>query len=431
MAERHAPPSILIDAEHRVVHLSARAGRYLVHPGGEPTSELFQLVPDELSLELRTTVHAARSDRMATRGRGVDVRLDGAMRRVQVRAIPAEQDDLDGFVLVLFDEFAVPDGDPTGVVEPPAAVGVVELKSELDVTRRGLETIIDEYESGQEEMRASNEELQSSNEELRSTMEELETSKEELQSMNEELATLNQENRHKVEELAMLSSDLQNLLTSTDIATIFLDRQLRIVRFTPPVADIFNIVMGDRGRPLSDSTHRLRAADLPVDAQHVLDRLVPVEREIETGDGRWLLTRVLPYRSTEDRIDGVVITFVDITRRLRTEEALRTRERRHRLSLDATALGTWTWNSEDATGSIDERTREILHTRHDVTSLVHWLRSNLDDDAASRFEDLLTAGARARVSSRSPSTTLPSWSRSTCGPPSSPAAPNRPTGPAS
>lgn len=394
MAERYAPPSVLIDEEHRVVHLSATAGRYLLHPGGSPTSNLFELVPEELSLELRTTVHAARSQGVATRGRGVDVRLEGTLRRVHVRAIPSQDDEMLGFVLVLFDEAAVPDGEASDV-DTSGVVGVEELKSQLDLTRRRLQTIIDEYETGQEEMRASNEELQSSNEELRSTMEELETSKEELQSMNEELATLNQENRHKVDELAILSSDLQNLLTSTDIATIFLDRQLRIVRFTPPVSDIFNIVMGDRGRPLSDFTHRLGTADLIVDAEQVLERLVPVEREIETGDGRWLLTRVLPYRSTDDRIDGVVITFVDITRRLRTEEALRTSERRLRLSLDATAMGTWTWNPTDTSGTIDERTREILHASDDATSLVDWLVPRLDDKERARFEKLLSTTMRA------------------------------------
>jgi two-component system, chemotaxis family, CheB/CheR fusion protein len=147
-----------------------------------------------------------------------------------------------------------------------AGVRERELAAELELTRQRLQAILEEQETQQEELRASNEELQSANEELRSTLEELETSKEELQSMNEELQTVNQENRHKVEEFAQLSSDLQNLLASTDIATLFLDREMRILRFTPRAAELFNVRPADRGRPLSDLTNRLRYDGLRDDA---------------------------------------------------------------------------------------------------------------------------------------------------------------------
>jgi two-component system CheB/CheR fusion protein len=146
--------------------------------------------------------------------------------------------------------------------------------------RQRLQAMIEEYETTQEEMKAANEEMQSTNEELRSTMEELETSKEELQSMNEELQTVNQENRHKVDELSQLTSDLQNLLAATEIATLFLDRAMRILRFTPRVAELFNIRVTDRGRSILDLTHRLGYRQLREDAEAVLSRLVPVEREI-------------------------------------------------------------------------------------------------------------------------------------------------------
>ncbi len=198
-----------------------------------------------------------------------------------------------------------------------------ELETELNLTRQRLQSIIEEYESSREEMKASNEETQSANEELRSTMEELETSKEELQSINEELQALNQQNKLKVEELAQLSSDLQNLLTSTDIATLFLGRDLRILRFTPKLNDLFNILATDRGRPISDLTHRLGYPELNEDAESVLSRLIPIEREVQDETGRWYLVRLLPYRSADDYIGGVVITFVDINRRKRAEEQLR------------------------------------------------------------------------------------------------------------
>jgi len=326
--ERYAPPSLLISPDDKVLHLSANAGRYLIHPGGEPTANVFKLAREELRIELRSTVHAARKTGEPQTGRPVLVDFDGTRRRVAVLVRPALELE-EGFLLAIFDERPE---QPDGEHEAPVAEGgeatggrLREVEAERDLARQRLQATIEEYETSREEMRASNEELQSVNEELRSTLEELETSKEELQSMNEELQTVNQENRHKVEELAQLSGDLHNLLSATDIATLFLDRQLRILRFTPRVGELFNIRMTDRGRPLSDLSHRLSDGDgdLLDDARQVLKTLVPVERELHDERGRWYLTRVLPYRSADDRIEGVVITFVDITSRRRSEQELR------------------------------------------------------------------------------------------------------------
>jgi two-component system, chemotaxis family, CheB/CheR fusion protein len=230
------------------------------------------------------------------------------------------------------------DSHAAGAAEPkpaPSAAGhdpkrIAELESELNRSRQHLQTIIEAYESSQEEMKAANEEMQSTNEELRSTMEELETSKEELQSINEELQAVNQENRHKVEELSQLSSDLQNLLAATEIATLFLDRDLRILRFTPRLAELFNVRVTDRGRPISDLTRRLGYEQLTHDGESVLVKLIPIEREIRNAAGRWYLTRVMPYRSTDDRIEGIVITFVEITARKLAEAALRDSEEKYR-----------------------------------------------------------------------------------------------------
>ncbi len=332
MVERYAPPSVLVSPDDKVVHLSEHAGRYLVPPGGEPTMSVYKLVREELRLELRAGLHAARARREPQRSRPLGVRFDGTRRSVVLDVRPALEPRQEGFVLVIFDEH-----EPSHEPPPPSDEGedgedeaaargasrVREIEAELDLTRERLQGMLDDYEISQEEMRASNEELQSANEELRSTLEELETSKEELQSMNEELQTVIQENRHKVEELAQLSGDLQNLLTATDIATLFLDRGFRIMWFTPNVSEIFSVRATDRGRPISDLTHRLGYPELQEDAEEVLRRLMPVEREVEDDEGRWYLTRVLPYRSTEDRIEGVVITMVDITARKRAEEELR------------------------------------------------------------------------------------------------------------
>jgi two-component system CheB/CheR fusion protein len=339
MVERYAPPSLLISSDNKLVHLSEHAGRFLVHPGGEPTANIFKLVREELRIELRALIQTARERREICESLPIPVLFDGHPRPVVMHVGPAVDPDHDGFALVTFEERELHKQAPATAEDLATSdarlARMADLESELEISRQRLRAIIEEYETGQEEMKASNEELQSINEELRSTMEELETSKEELQSINEELQTVNQENRHKVEELAQLSSDLQNLLSTTGFATLFLDRGLRILRFTPKVSELFNLRMTDRGRPISDLTHRLVYAELRNDAETVLNSLTPIEREVRDNDGQWYLTRVLPYRA-EDRIEGVVITFVDITRRVNAENMLR--QSQERLTAELSAL---------------------------------------------------------------------------------------------
>jgi two-component system, chemotaxis family, CheB/CheR fusion protein len=333
MAERYAPPSILVNQDDNIVHVSQNAGRYLFRAGGEPTNNALKNVRQELRIELRATLHMSRESGQPARSSPIPTTIDGEERFVVLRARPAEDQDIRGFTLVIFDEVEAPEKS-AGSGEFSESATVRELDTELSLTKKRLHTVIEEYESGQEEMRATVEELQSANEELRSTMEELETSKEELQSMNEELSTVNQENRHKVEELSQLSSDLQNLLAATDIATLFLDRDLRILRFTPRISEIFSIRHSDRGRPLADLASRLGDHRLLEDATQVLANLVPVEHEIDSQDGRWYLVRVLPYRTPDDRIGGIVITFVDITKLKEIEDALRISDERYRLLME-------------------------------------------------------------------------------------------------
>jgi two-component system, chemotaxis family, CheB/CheR fusion protein len=384
LLERYGPPSVLLDGSNRVVQYSSEVGQYLSHPGGPPTNDVFQLVADDLRLEMRSVVYAARNEHCVVVSRPVTTMVEGTMQTVMIRVVPVADDDV---VLVMFEQVPGPSSERSSV-EPADDLG-----RQLEEANRRLESVIEQYEVSQEEMTASNEELQSTNEELRSTMEELETSKEELQSTNEELATLNQENRHKVEELAMLSSDLQNLLTATDIATIFLDRQLRIVRFTPPITQIFNIVHDDRGRPLTDFTNRLGGHQLAADAERVLDRLVPVEYEVRSDDDRWLLTRILPYRTSDDRIEGVVITFVDITRRWEAESSLRASERGLRMALDAAEMGTWWWNEASGASGGDARAYEILMASPDDVGFADVLAERLAEDERRRWWDYVSNGS--------------------------------------
>lgn len=326
---RIGPASMLVSPDDRVLHLSQNAARYLMHPSGEITANVTQLVRDELALELRSALHEARESPEPSRSPAV--LLPGSAIPVRVIAQASTTPGEEGFVLVTFspiEEQQHPVGAPStsGSTDDELAAErhlLTEAQIGRDLARQHLQAISERFETGQEELQASNEELQSANEELWSSLEELETSKEELQSMNEELQTVNQENRHKVEELAQLTNDLQNLLVATDIATLFLDRELRILRFTPRVTELFNVRPTDSGRPISDLTHRLVYGELAADAAQVLADLTPIERELVDESGRNYFCRLLAYRSTDDHIDGVVITFIDITTRKAAEDEVR------------------------------------------------------------------------------------------------------------
>lgn len=335
MVEKYAPPSMLVGADNLVLHLSKSVGRYLLRPEGEPTQKALEMVREELRPELQTALQEVRANRTSYDSRPIAVRFDTQTIPVVLRVRPALERGEEGCALVIFEEHERMSQAEEG--REPAwadAQEIAELKQALHRTQQLLDAITEEFESGKAVMRASDEERQSTTEELRSAMEELETSRQELQSINQELQSVNQKNRRKVDELDLLSSDLQNLLIATDIATLFLDRDLRILRFTPKLGDLFNVRGTDRGRPISDLTHRLGYDNLRRDAETVLGGLVPVERELQDDAGKWYLTRIHPYRDSDDRIDGVVVTFVDITDRKDAE--------RMRLELQARQQATAT-----------------------------------------------------------------------------------------
>lgn len=332
--ELYAPPSILVNAEYDIVHLSEHAGRYLQIAGGEPSYNLLKVARPELRMELRAALYQALQSRVAVYANGKSVGIDDRDEAVNiiVRPVINETAAGRGFLLVMFEraEMDAPGGEPAmqtvGLAEPIA----VQLEEELVRLKAQLRSTTEQYEVQTEELKASNEELQAINEELRSAAEELETGKEELQSVNEELTTVNQELKIKVEELSQSNNDFHNLINSTDIGTIFLDRTFGVNLFTPAAREIFNLIPADYGRPLSDITHHLADADLFRDAELVLQKLQPVGREVDTTDGRTFLMRISPYRTAEHRISGVILTFVNITARKRMEEQLRCSEERFR-----------------------------------------------------------------------------------------------------
>jgi two-component system CheB/CheR fusion protein len=329
LIDRIAAPSVLVDGDYNIMHLSESAGRYLHFSAGEPTMNLLRVVHPMLRLDLRAALFRATQGTGPVEISNVVFEVDGVAHQVDISVAPA-RDLAPELLLILFKRKEAP-----SEVIMPAAVsdpdGVVRrLEEELEHVNEHLRQTVEQHEAGTEELKASNEELQAVNEELRSATEELETSREELQSINEELTTVNQELKSKVDESARNNSDLQNLMSATNIATIFLDRDLCIKRFTPPSVGLFNLIPTDIGRPLSDLTPRLDYSTIGEDAQAVIDHLTVIERERPSYDGRWYLIRLLPYRTTDDHIGGVVLTFVDITQRRRAEDDLRASEDRYR-----------------------------------------------------------------------------------------------------
>ena len=317
LLEEFSPGSVLIDKDDNIVHLSERAERYLHLGGGEATLNLLRVVHPMLRIEVRAAIFRARQTQTPVTAGSIAVELLGERYSVDLHVRSAKELAPD-FLLVIFEEHGIESAEKI-VEAQPAEPLIRQLETELDHVKTHQRATVEEYESSLEELKASNEELQSINEELRSATEEVETSREELQSINEELSTVNQELKYKVEELGKANSDLQNLMASTDIATVFLDRQLRIQRYTPAAVGLFNLIPTDVGRPISDLSHRLEDYFIVNDAQRVLERLIPVERERRSRDGRWYIARFLPYRTPEDLISGVVLTFVDITERKKAE----------------------------------------------------------------------------------------------------------------
>jgi two-component system, chemotaxis family, CheB/CheR fusion protein len=312
--ERIAPPSVLVDAGHQILHMSPTAGRFILHSAGPFSGRLPAVVRPELRLDLKVALDRAFERSLPTMTLATPVALNGGRHRVAVHVLPVlVEEHSPSQTIVLFI-----DGGPIDVDElarldedelPPDELR--RLYAELKAAQEALVESRGEHESAIQDLRAANEELQSINEEYRSTSEELETSKEELQSMNEELQTVNAELKSKLESISTAHSDLQNLTAATEIGTLFLDTELRIRMFTPSVAYLFNITEGDVGRAITDFTHRLAYDGLEWDARSVLRDLAPIETEVKSRDAHWYMMRLRPYRTIENHINGVVLSFVD------------------------------------------------------------------------------------------------------------------------
>ncbi len=324
MAERvildhFSPAGVLVNDKYEIINFMGKTDKYLETPTGKASFNVLKMAREGLKLKLSTALHNAVRQKKASTHEALRIQYNGGFRIVDLTVRPLLETNLkENFMLVMFED-KTPAEKPgskkrTKRDKDDADPRVVSLEEELQSTKEHLQTTIEELETSNEELKSTNEELQSINEEMQSANEELETSKEELQSTNEELITVNTELQNKVDELSNANDDINNLLAVTDIGTIFLDTRLCIKRYTPAMKKIFNLIPTDTERPISDITTKINYVDLAEDAQQVLDTLVKKELEMETEDGVWYTMKMMPYRTTENVIDGVVITFVDVTR---------------------------------------------------------------------------------------------------------------------
>lgn len=374
--EKYSPAYLVIDGDNTIARFSGgQAGRYLEPTTGTASLNLYSILRSALRPVVRAAVRTALATRTPAVQPDVAVRIDGANQSVTVIAEPILGGDEAGYCVVAFQE-AGQSGKrgQTGPAAPPgpANADVRAIEHELRTVKTQLQSTIDELETANEEMKSAAEEYQSVNEELQSSNEELETSKEEMQSVNEELQTVNAEMAAKNDALNRANSDLKNLLDSTEIATLFLDADLRVKNFTPRMTRLFHLRDTDRGRPITEIVSLLDYADLERDVADVAHNLTMVEREVQLDDqGMTFILRIRPYKTVENVIDGVVMTFLDISERKRAD--------------DRTAM---------LLGELDHRVKNILAIVSSIVALTLKTAESPEAFAAS-MEGRISAIARA------------------------------------
>lgn len=352
LLEQIAPAGALVNVQGDILYLHGRTGMYLeLSPGETGVNNILKMAREGLRQDLSMALHKCAVTQKAVRYPGLRVKTNGhfTLVNLSIRPVPTNATPMQEIAdpvasplsneallyLVILEEAPEQIPQPAQTANPPAlnedeaqalaqaSASIAALREELRAKDEYLQSTHEELESSNEELKSSNEEMQSVNEELQSTNEELETSKEELQSVNEELATVNAELNTKVVDLSRANNDMNNLLAGTGIATVFVDHQLRILRFTPTAAEIINLIQSDVGRPVGHIVSNLAGyTSLVADVASVLDNLVPQDKQVQTVQGAWFAMRIRPYRTLDNVIEGAVITFLDITEMKRIEAAL-------------------------------------------------------------------------------------------------------------
>ena len=324
---RFSPPSIIIDDKNNILYFHGQTDKYLVPPQGIAKMDIFSMAKESLKVELSTSIREARLKKKDVKIKGIQIRKNGDMINFNLVVHPIlEPFSMRDLIMVSFEENSLDFKDKKELtstnLDEVSDSRVRYLEEELETTKKHLQSTIEEFETLNEELKSTNEELQSSNEELQSTNEELQTSKEELQSINEELIAVNTELEEKIQELSKVNNDLSNLMQSTKIATVFLNQDLTIKRFTPEFSNIFNVIESDFGRPISHLVSKLKHSDLIEGIRGILQNLGTIEEEVQTIDGKWYQMKISPYLTNDKKIEGVVLTFSDITIQKQAIEAV-------------------------------------------------------------------------------------------------------------
>ncbi|MDO9035550.1 MAG: PAS domain-containing protein, partial [Methanoregula sp.] len=318
LLQSFAPPSVITDEKGTILYVHGNTGKYLQPAPGQPSNNIIDMAREGLQLDLRYALQNVAAQKRPWVAKGLPVRTNGSIHGVDLTVRPlADPEAARELLLISFQDADLHPPEKRKTVKRAAGKGeskrVEELEQDLAYTKENLQATIEEMQAANEELKSTNEELQSTNEELQSTNEELETSKEELQSVNEEIITVNAELQAKIKQLTDIQNDMKNLLENVNIGTIFLDASLAIKRFTRDATKVFRLAATDTGRPLADIRSLIPDVDLVIDAQAVLDSLIPREKQVRSADGQWYLVRIIPYRTLENVIDGVVMTFTEIT----------------------------------------------------------------------------------------------------------------------
>lgn len=375
------PPYVVVDDNFNILHFSQGTGRYLEPAAGVPRSSIVDMARRGLRVGLRSTLHKAMESGQAVEQRGLTVTSEGGPERIDLAVMPlAEEDEGRLFLVVFRPAAAKTDAEEPGAKAASAASDepeVQRLERELAMTKEDHQTTVEELETSTEELQSANEELLSMNEELQSSNEELETSKEELQSLNEELETVNQELNHKVTELDQINADLRNLLASTQLATIFLDARGCIKWFTADARGIFSLIEADVGRPITDISTKLDYGDLTDDIDRALKTQQTIERQVHLPDEPTSYAmRVLPYRDSDGKVDGVVLTFTDVSKLYAAQQEAReraklaqTREAELESLVEIVPVGiAMTRDKAGDTVRVNRHGAELLGTGRDVIS---------------------------------------------------------------
>ena len=324
LLKHFAASVVLVDSKGQILQFHGHTGKYLNMPTAEPKLNLPDIAKEGLSMRLRAALHKTLKDGKTVILDSVPVTRDEGGPFVRVTIVPASQrGETEPLLAVIFEDVPRPPAPAAGQRQTgESETAVKQLEDELIATQQELQSSVGDLQASNEELRVSNEEVVSTNEELQSTVEELETSKEELQSVNEELTIVNSQLQDKIERLDAVNSDLSNLLKSTDIATLFLDSEMKIKLFSPAANRIVKLIPADTGRPVSDLSLNFIDYDLTADVRATADNGEVIEREVQHADGSRYIVRVMPYRGQKDRVDAVVITFTDITRLRRVEKQI-------------------------------------------------------------------------------------------------------------